>query len=85
VPASAIGDAAPGIRDGDIIAATSTVAGLDVAHTGLALWIDGRLHLLHAPLVGRSVEISERSLAERIASIGGQDGIMVARIIDEVF
>ncbi|MGB7208539.1 MAG: N-acetylmuramoyl-L-alanine amidase-like domain-containing protein, partial [Pyrinomonadaceae bacterium] len=31
------------IRDGDIIAATSTVAGLDVAHTGLALWVDGTL------------------------------------------
>lgn len=67
------------IRDGDIIAATSTVAGLDVAHTGLALRIDGRLHLLHAPLVGEAVEISELPLADRILGIEGQDGIMVAR------
>ena len=50
-----------------------------MAHTGLALWQDGRLHLLHAPLVGRSVEISAVPLAERIQGIGGQDGIMVAR------
>jgi hypothetical protein len=85
LPQSAIAGAASGIRDGDIIAATSTVAGLDVAHTGLALWVEGRLHLLHAPLVGRSVEISEVPLAERIQGIRGQDGIMVARIIEETF
>jgi hypothetical protein len=58
------------------------VSGLDVAHTGLALRIDGRLHLLHAPLVGDSVEISEVPLAERILDISGQDGIMVARPVE---
>jgi N-acetylmuramoyl-L-alanine amidase-like len=68
------------IRDGDLIAATSTIPGLDVAHTGIALWRNGRLHLLHAPLVGKSVEISELPLAERIQSIKNQDGILVARI-----
>ncbi len=82
LPQRAIADAAPGIRNGDLIAATSTVSGLDIAHTGLALWVDGRLHLLHAPLVGRSVEISEVPLAERILGISGQDGIMVARWLE---
>ncbi|MBM4183494.1 MAG: DUF1460 domain-containing protein [Gemmatimonadetes bacterium] len=82
IPEARIAEVAVGIRDGDIIAATSTVAGLDVAHTGLALWVDGSLHLLHAPLVGDSVEISTVSLAERILSIGGQDGIMVARPVE---
>lgn len=79
VPEDRIAQAAPGIRDGDIIAATSTVAGLDVAHTGLALWVDGTLRLLHAPLVGDSVEISTVPLADRIVAIEGQDGIIVAR------
>ena len=79
VPEQRIADVAGRIRDGDIIAATSTVPGLDVAHTGLALWVDDTLRLLHAPLVGDSVEISEVSLAERIQGISGQDGIMVAR------
>ena len=79
IPAGAIDAASGGIRDGDIIAATSTVAGLDVAHAGIALWRDGTLRLMHAPLVGSHVQISEESLAERIARIGGQDGIMVAR------
>lgn len=79
IPASAIDAAAAGIRDGDIIAATSTVPGLDIAHTGIALWRNGTLRLMHAPLAGSHVQISEESLAERIARIGGQDGIMVAR------
>ncbi|MFW6079949.1 MAG: N-acetylmuramoyl-L-alanine amidase-like domain-containing protein [Gemmatimonadota bacterium] len=79
IPESRIADVAPRIRDGDIIAATSSVDGLDVAHTGIALWIDGELHLMHAPLVGRAVEISVEPLADRIRGIEGQDGIMVAR------
>ena len=74
-----IAGAEDGIRTGDVIAATSTVQGLDVAHTGLAVRVDGRLHLLHAPLVGSHVVLSERPLAERILAIGSQDGIMVAR------
>lgn len=66
VPQSRIAEVAPLIRDGDIIAATSSIDGLDIAHTGMALWIDGRLHLMHAPLVGRDVQISDVPLAERI-------------------
>ena len=79
IPEDRIKLVAQEIQDGDIIAATSTVPGLDVAHTGLALWIDETLHLLHAPLVGEAVQISEVSLAERISRIGGQDGIIVSR------
>ena len=67
------------VRNGDVIAATSSVKGLDIAHTGIAFWRDGRLHLMHAPLVGDSVEISPRPLADRILEIPRQDGIMVAR------
>lgn len=79
VPEDLVASVADRIRDGDIIAATSTVAGLDVAHTGLALWRDGRLHLLHAPLVGSAVEVSAVPLADRIRAQAGQDGVMVVR------
>lgn len=82
IPQERIADVAADIQNGDIIAATSTVEGLDVAHTGLALWVDGSLRLLHAPLVGESVQISEMTLADRIARIDGQDGIMVARPLE---
>lgn len=70
------------IRNGDVIAATSSLKGMDVAHTGIAVWIDDRLHLMHAPLVGASVEISARPLADRIVQAERQDGIMVARPVD---
>ena len=79
LPKERIAAVADSIHDGDLIAATSTVAGLDVAHTGFAIRQHGRLLLLHAPLVGKSVEISALPLAERIQAIKTQDGIMVAR------
>jgi len=70
------------IRSGDVIAATSTVAGLDVAHTGIAIVLDGRVHLMHAPLVGSEVQISPVPLADRIVRIEGQDGVLVARPLE---
>jgi hypothetical protein len=80
LPEDRIAEAAGRIEDGDVIAATSTLPGLDVAHTGFAVWDHGELHLLHAPLVGNAVELSRAPLAERIRSIRTQDGIMVARV-----
>lgn len=82
IPENKIADISHQIRNGDVIAATSTVEGLDVAHTGLALWVDGTLRLMHAPLVGDVVQISEETLAERILRIAGQDGIIVARLTE---
>ena len=74
-----VGSISSSIQDGDIIAATSTIVGLDVAHTGIALWRDNDLYLMHAPLIGGVVQISELPLEERIKNIKSQDGIMVAR------
>ena len=79
IPKDRIADVASQIRNGDIIAATSAIDGLDVAHTGFAIRIDGALHFMNAPLVGRSVEISELPLAARMQRIPEQDGIMIAR------
>jgi hypothetical protein len=82
IPEQGVAAVADRIQTGDVIAATSTLAGLDVAHTGIALWKDGALHLMHAPLVGKNVEISELPLAERLLDINAQDGIMVARPLE---
>jgi hypothetical protein len=81
IPEERIAAVADQIHDGDLIAATSTLPGLDIAHTGIALWKNGELHLLHAPLVGKSVEISTVPLAQRILDLKTQDGIMVARVV----
>lgn len=82
IPQERVAEVQEQIRTGDVIAATSTVDGLDVAHTGFALWRGDTLHLMHAPLVGEDVQISERPLAERLLGIGAQDGIMVARPLE---
>jgi hypothetical protein len=79
IPKEEIAGIANKIHDGDIIAAATNKPGLDIVHTGIALWVDGKLHLMHAPLVGKVVEISELPLADRIMRITSQDGIMVAR------
>lgn len=76
-----VGQFTDDIQTGDIIAATSTVEGLDVAHTGIAIHKDGALRLMHAPLVGSTVEISDLPLAERLVGIRSQDGIFVARAL----
>jgi len=82
VPKDRIEQVEGGIRNGDVIAAVSTVDGLDISHTGLAVWKDGRLHLMHAPLVGDSVEVSALPLADRIQGIRAQSGIRVIRALD---
>tara|TARA_Y100000590_G_scaffold332892_4_gene378582 strand:- start:5342 stop:6328 length:987 start_codon:yes stop_codon:yes gene_type:complete len=82
IPQEQIVNISSSIQDGDIIAATSTIAGLDVAHTGIALWRNDDLYLMHAPLIGGVVQISELPLVERIKNIKSQDGIMVARPLD---
>lgn len=80
IPKDSIGAIVNGIHDGDVIAAATTVAGLDVSHTGFAIWRSGELHLMHAPLTGQPVEISPLPLPERIMGISSQWGIMVARV-----
>jgi hypothetical protein len=67
------------LENGDIIAAVSTVDGLDIAHTGFAIRHEGRIHLLHAPLVDGTVEITPLPLVQRIQGIRGQQGIRVLR------
>ena len=79
VPLARVAEVAPRIENGDVIAVTTSVPGLDVTHTGLAARAGGRLHLLHAPAPGRSVEVSALPLAEWLARDPAQVGIMVAR------
>ncbi|MGK9368737.1 N-acetylmuramoyl-L-alanine amidase-like domain-containing protein [Melioribacter sp. Ez-97] len=69
------------LRSGDIIGITTNIPGLDISHTGIAVkGKDGRIHLLHAPDVGKKVEITKLPLSEYIQSHSKQTGIMVLRI-----
>jgi len=70
------------ILDGDILAVTTNIPGLDISHTGLAVWQRGKLHLMHAPNVGSNVLITEKTLADYLAGNEKQAGIMVARAVE---
>ena len=81
IPKEQVLAAEPAIHDGDVLAMTSALPGLDVAHTGLAVIVDGRPHLLNAPLVGKNVELSPLPLAEHLAARSKQTGVMIGRVV----
>lgn len=79
IPQDQMGRIQDQLENGDVIAAVSTVDGLDIAHTGFAIRHEGRIHLLHAPLVDGNVEITPLPLTQRIQGIRGQQGVRVIR------
>lgn len=68
------------IKNGDIIAITTKVAGLDIAHVGIADYIDGRLHLLHASSTLGKVVVSEKPLRHMLENNKSWTGIRVVRM-----
>ena len=72
------------IHNGDIIGITTSLEGLDIVHTGLAIWQDGVLKFLHAPLSKGKVQISDKSLVEYLQGYKNQTGVMVARPLEPI-
>lgn len=70
----------PWIKDGDLIAITTNIRGLDVSHLGLAEYRDGMLHLLHASSTWGKVVTSRTSLRHMLNKNKSWTGIRVARI-----
>ena len=69
------------IKNGDLIAITTNLKGLDIGHVGIAVKeSDGRIHFLHAPLADSRVQISEKPLPEYLAAIKKHTGIIVLRV-----
>jgi hypothetical protein len=80
IPTSAVASAAKYIRDGDIIAVTTDVPGLDIGHSGFAFRDrQGVLRLLHASEAAKRVEVTGESLIEYLGKHRHDTGIMVAR------
>ncbi|MEO1012309.1 MAG: N-acetylmuramoyl-L-alanine amidase-like domain-containing protein [Bacteroidota bacterium] len=67
------------IKTGDIIALATSIKGLDVTHTGIAIKRNGRIHLLHASTGSMEVEITKIPLAEYLKGVKNNIGILVAR------
>lgn len=70
------------IHNGDIIAITTSIKGLDISHVGFAYWVNGKLHLLHASLNKKQVIIENIPLNEQLQQHKSQSGIRVLRIIE---
>ncbi len=79
LPKDKIGANAGKIQSGDILGVTTDIAGLDVSHTGIAVRQNGVLHLLHAPAVGKKVEVSDLALADYLARNKRHTGLMIMR------
>ena len=83
VPKERVGFVENQINNGDIIAFTTSIPGLDISHVGIAVRMeDNRIHLLHAPNVGYKVQITEDPLAAYINKIKKDTGIIVLKPMD---
>jgi hypothetical protein len=82
IPKSNIQKAASRINDGDILGITTTIEGLDCTHTGIAIWQNRQLHMIHAPIPGSKVQITEKPLWEYLMKINKDAGIIVARALE---
>lgn len=67
------------IKEGDIIAITTIIDGLDVIHTGIAIRETGQLKLLHASSAEKEVVVSTGSLSEYLHNSRNASGIMIVR------
>lgn len=70
----------PWIMDGDIIAITTKLPGLDIAHVGIAEYKNGKLHLLHASSTLGKVVVSDTSLRHMLNNNKSWTGIRVVRM-----
>ncbi|MFY9151600.1 MAG: N-acetylmuramoyl-L-alanine amidase-like domain-containing protein [Prolixibacteraceae bacterium] len=69
------------LQHGDIIGLTSTIDGVDINHVGIIIRKDNQFHLLHAPLSGGKVLISDGPITDFIQPKSKNSGIMIARPI----
>lgn len=70
----------PWIKNGDIIAITTNTPGLDVAHMGIAFYVDGKLSLLHASSNEKKVVVSKVALGQMLRNNDSWTGIRVLRM-----
>jgi hypothetical protein len=82
LPKARVAAAAPLLRTGDIVGVTTTLDGLDCAHTGLCYRdAAGVLRFLHASTTRKAV-ILDGPLAAYLARVSTHTGIMVARPLE---
>lgn len=69
------------IKDGDILAITTNIKGLDVVHVGFAFWKSGKLHLLHASSIAKKVIEDPQSLCDYSKNKKAHTGVRAMRVV----
>ena len=80
IPKEQVKNSEKNLRNGDIIAITTHIKGLDIAHIGFALVQNGSVYLLHASSEIKKVVVSNETLHDYLARRKNHSGIIVARI-----
>jgi hypothetical protein len=70
------------IQEGDIIAITSDMEGIDVIHTGFAVLVNGKVRLLHASSKAGEVVLASQTLNSYLHENKSRTGVIVVRLID---
>lgn len=68
------------IKSGDIIGFVTSIKGLDYAHNGIAINVDGKIRLMHASSDYKKVRITEETLSEYVLGMSHMTGISVLRL-----
>lgn len=68
------------VKDGDILAITTSKQGLDIAHLGFAVWRQDGLHLLNASQLHKKVVEEPMTLGQYLAKHPSFTGIRVVRL-----
>lgn len=69
------------IKSGDILALITSKDGLDTSHLGMAVWQKGKLHLLNASQIHKSVWIDPTTLYDYSKGRKSNLGIRVVRVV----
>ena len=80
IPQNRIHEKRDKIRNGDIICFVTSMDGLDISHVGIAYHTDEKLTFIHASLTARKVLIDPNSIADYMAGISHNTGIIVLRV-----
>jgi len=67
------------IRTGDVIGIYTKLDGLDVTHTGLAIWKNGVLYFRNASSLKANMKVVDTPLAVYLA---GKPGFLVLRMVE---
>ena len=83
IPKALTGDTAlmrRAVNDGDIIALTTTLGGLDIHHVGFAVWHKDGLHLLNASSLHRKVVEEPLTIYEYLKKQPNMNGLRIIRL-----